>query len=75
MIQHAVRTSFSVALAETSMEAVPVAGRDAMLHNLSGAHAPFLSRNIVILPGNAGEQGAYAREFYTTVKSAYTFPG
>ena len=22
-----------------------------------------------------GEQGSYAREFYTTVKTAYTYPG
>jgi hypothetical protein len=33
----------------TEMHVVPVAGHDAMLLNLSGAHAPFFTRNLVIL--------------------------
>jgi glucarate dehydratase len=33
----------------TGMRVVPVAGRDSMLFNLSGAHAPFFTRNVVIL--------------------------
>ena len=33
----------------TGMRVVPVAGRDSMLLNLSGAHAPFFTRNVVIL--------------------------
>ena len=33
----------------TSMQVVPVAGHDGMLLNLSGAHGPFFTRNIVIL--------------------------
>ena len=40
-----------------SMRVVPVAGRDGMLMNLSGAHAPFFTRNIVILTDNAGHTG------------------
>jgi glucarate dehydratase len=32
-----------------SMEIYPVAGRDSMLLNLSGAHGPFFTRNIIIL--------------------------
>src|SRR5678815_4254951 len=36
---------------------VPVAGRDCMLLNLSGAHAPFFTRNIVILEDSAGHTG------------------
>jgi glucarate dehydratase len=40
-----------------NMRVVPVAGRDAMLMNLSGAHAPFFTRNIVIVTDNAGQTG------------------
>ncbi len=39
------------------MRVVPVAGRDSMLLNLSGAHGPFFTRNIVILTDNAGHTG------------------
>jgi len=41
----------------TDMQVVPVAGRDSMLLNLSGAHAPFFTRNLVILKDNAGHVG------------------
>jgi len=41
----------------TAMEVVPVAGRDSMLLNLSGAHGPFFTRNIVILADDAGNTG------------------
>ncbi len=41
----------------TEMLVVPVAGHDGMLLNLSGAHAPFFTRNIVILRDNAGHIG------------------
>jgi len=41
----------------TAMTVVPVAGRDSMLLNLSGAHGPFFTRNIVILEDNAGNVG------------------
>jgi len=37
---------------------IPVAGRDSMLLNLSGAHAPWFSRNIVLLHDSAGHCGA-----------------
>ena len=36
---------------------VPVAGRDSMLLNLSGAHGPFFTRNLLILSDNAGRTG------------------
>src|SRR6185369_1795698 len=36
---------------------VPVAGRDSMLLNLSGAHAPFFTRNLVIVGDSAGGTG------------------
>jgi len=41
----------------TDMRVVPVAGHDSMLLNLSGAHAPFFTRNVVILKDNAGHVG------------------
>lgn len=41
----------------TNMQVVPVAGHDGMLLNLSGAHGPFFTRNIVILTDNAGHTG------------------
>jgi glucarate dehydratase len=42
----------------TEMRVVPVAGRDSMLLNLSGAHGPFFTRNIVLLKDSAGHTGA-----------------
>jgi glucarate dehydratase len=42
----------------TSMRVIPVAGHDSMLLNLSGAHAPFFTRNVVLLTDNAGHTGA-----------------
>jgi glucarate dehydratase len=39
------------------MRVVPVAGRDDMLLNLSGAHAPFFTRNVVLVTDNAGHTG------------------
>ncbi|HEY6001246.1 MAG TPA: glucarate dehydratase [Anaeromyxobacter sp.] len=41
----------------TEMRVVPVAGRDSMLLNLSGAHAPFFTRNLVLLKDEAGRTG------------------
>jgi glucarate dehydratase len=41
----------------TSLKAIPVAGRDSMLLNLSGAHGPYFSRNILILTDSAGNTG------------------
>ena len=40
-----------------AMQVIPVAGHDSMLLNLSGAHAPFFTRNIVIIKDNAGHTG------------------
>ncbi len=39
------------------MRVIPVAGRDGMLLNLSGAHAPFFTRNLIILNDSAGHTG------------------
>jgi glucarate dehydratase len=41
----------------TSMRVVPVAGYDSMLLNLSGAHAPYFTRNLAILTDDAGNTG------------------
>jgi len=41
----------------TSMRVIPVAGEDSMLLNLSGAHAPFFTRNLIILTDSAGNVG------------------
>lgn len=40
-----------------SMQVIPVAGHDSMLLNLSGAHAPYFTRNILILTDNSGNTG------------------
>lgn len=42
----------------TGMRVIPVAGQDSMLLNLSGAHGPFFTRNLVLLTDNAGNTGA-----------------
>ena len=39
------------------MEVFPVAGFDSMELNLSGAHAPYFTRNIVILTDSNGVEG------------------
>jgi glucarate dehydratase len=40
------------------MRVIPVAGGDSMLLNLSGAHAPYFTRNVVLLTDDAGHTGA-----------------
>jgi glucarate dehydratase len=40
-----------------ALRAIPVAGRDSMLMNLSGAHGPFFTRNLVLLTDSAGRTG------------------
>jgi len=41
----------------TAMRVIPVAGHDCMLMNLSGAHGPYFTRNIVVLTDSAGNTG------------------
>jgi glucarate dehydratase len=50
-------THVSSAPVVTEMRVVPVAGQDSMLLNLSGAHGPWFTRNIVILKDSAGNTG------------------
>jgi glucarate dehydratase len=40
-----------------TMRVIPVAGRDSMLLNLSGAHAPFFIRNLVVITDSSGRMG------------------
>jgi glucarate dehydratase len=49
--------SFSKAPVVTEMQVIPVAGHDCMLMNLSGAHGPYFTRNIVIMKDSAGNTG------------------
>jgi glucarate dehydratase len=57
VIGEAIRAGVSGAPVVTQMKVVPVAGHDSMLLNLSGAHAPFFTRNIIILTDTAGHTG------------------
>jgi glucarate dehydratase len=41
----------------TGMRVVPVAGHDSMLLNLSGAHGPYFTRNLVVLTDSEGRTG------------------
>ena len=41
----------------TELRVIPVAGRDSMLLNLSGAHAPFFTRNLLLLRDSVGHTG------------------
>jgi len=55
--QDCLRERVSGAPVVRSMEVIPVAGRDSMLLNLSGAHGPFFTRNLVILVDSSGRTG------------------
>jgi len=41
----------------TALRVIPIAGRDGMLLNLSGAHGPFFTRNLVLLTDSSGHTG------------------
>ena len=41
----------------TRLQVIPVAGQDSMLLNLSGAHAPYFTRNLLILTDSSGRTG------------------
>src|ERR1700747_1251951 len=57
MMSQAIGAGLSGAPRVTDMQVIPVAGRDSMLLNLSGAHAPFFTRNILILTDDSGHTG------------------
>jgi len=50
-------TTTSAAPTIEQIEVVPVAGHDSMLLNLSGAHGPFFTRNVVIVHDSEGRVG------------------
>src|SRR5512133_3745833 len=41
----------------TQFRVIPVAGRDSMLLNLSGAHGPYFTRNLLVLTDSDGRMG------------------
>jgi len=41
----------------TGVRVIPVAGRDSMLPNLSGAHGPYFTRNLVLITDSLGNTG------------------
>ena len=51
------RRGLSASPVLTGLRVVPVAGQDSMLLNLSGAHAPLFTRNVVILTDSLGHTG------------------
>jgi len=59
------------------MQVIPVAGHDSMLLNLSGAHAPFFTRNLVILTDSSGHTGVGevpgGEKIRTTLEESKTF--
>ncbi len=57
MLQQSIQNGFAGAPVITDMKVIAVAGRDSMLLNLSGAHAPFFTRNIVVLTDHSGHTG------------------
>jgi glucarate dehydratase len=52
-----VETLVNVTPVVTEMTVIPVAGRDSMLLNLSGAHGAYFTRNILILKDSNGNTG------------------
>ena len=51
-------TSFSACTPRvTQVRVIPVAGHDSMLLNLSGAHGPFFTRNLLVLTDSLGHTG------------------
>lgn len=50
-------STFSGSPVVTDLRVIPVAGQDSMLLNLSGAHGPWFTRNIVIVRDSAGRTG------------------
>ncbi|NOU95888.1 glucarate dehydratase [Paenibacillus sp. LMG 31456] len=57
MTQEQLKNSFSGTPIIMDMQVIPVAGYDSMLFNLSGAHSPFFTRNIIIIKDNTGQTG------------------
>src|SRR5881397_3839198 len=56
-MEQEMNTRLSGAPSVVDLKVIPVAGQDSMLLNLSGAHGPYFTRNIVILKDSAGNTG------------------
>ncbi|AXA91898.1 enolase C-terminal domain-like protein [Massilia sp. YMA4] len=54
---HATKPDTPASPSITAMRVIPVAGRDSMLLNLCGAHAPWFTRTLVLLTDSAGRTG------------------
>ncbi|MCM5704213.1 glucarate dehydratase family protein [Larsenimonas salina] len=54
----------------TDMMVIPVAGRDSMLLNIGGAHAPYFTRNLVLLTDSAGNVGVGEAPGGTTIQTS-----
>lgn len=59
------------------IEVYQVAGHDSMLLNLSGAHGPYFTRNVVILTDDSGNEGIGevpgGEKIYNTIKESEKF--
>lgn len=59
------------------IEVYQVAGHDCMLLNLSGAHSPYFTRNVVILTDDSGNEGIGevpgGEKIYNTIKDSEKF--
>ena len=55
----------------TKMEVYPVAGKDCMELNLSGAHAPYFTRNVVVLYADNGEMFLAAKRLPRPWRNAF----
>lgn len=59
------------------IEVYQVAGHDSMLLNLSGAHGPYFTRNVVILTDDSGNEGIGevpgGEKIYNTIKDSEKF--
>ncbi|MCE1236042.1 MAG: glucarate dehydratase [Hyphomicrobiales bacterium] len=56
-MNHLSQATLAVTPTVREMRVIPVAGQDSMLLNLSGAHAPWFTRNLVVLTDTAGRVG------------------
>ncbi|MBV8037221.1 glucarate dehydratase [Roseateles sp.] len=57
MIDTSVTSARNASPLITELRVVPVAGQDSMLLNLSGAHGPLFTRNVVLVKDSAGNTG------------------
>ena len=54
---HSSQLAFGQTPRITRLQVIPVAGHDSLLLNLSGAHGPFFTRNLLLLTDSSGHTG------------------